>query len=266
MALIFKEHNARTNSNSFILNNFEQFYIRLYAHGYTRQEIIDFLELPKSKAYSIRASLKSKFKTSNFDKITSKAFKKGLIERIDFLDETVKTQALKFTKSICDKYIKTTTPLQKIKEVKVDILGFYYACEHSIHSQLENKAIKDQLSQNEKEYIRDMYKGFRRNKVETENNLYKEHIKVLNQAVFEKLGVTNWFNVYKKALQLDIIKPQNISNESIVLEVNNTATNIVRLFSLKRLNYNEKKLGIYDELLKLYSNIEFAILLYDNAQ
>ena len=265
MAATFEAYSALTNSNNLLLNNFELFYIRLYAHGYTIQEIIDFLELPSTKVYALRANLKKKFKTSNFDKITSQALKIGLIERIDFLDESVKSQALKFTKLLCNKHIKTTTLAPKIKEVKMDVLGFYYACEHNIHLQIENKEIKNQLSKNEKAYIRDRYNDFKRNKVETVNNLSKAHIEVLNQRIFETLGVTNWFNVYKKALQLNIIQSQNTSNGTIALEVNNTASNIVRLFSLKRLSYNEKKLGVYDELLKLYSNIEFTILLYDDA-
>ena len=63
MSKVFKEQHHGNASDIIVLNNHEQFYLRLYVHGYTVQEIINFLELPKSKIYSIRARLKQKFKT-----------------------------------------------------------------------------------------------------------------------------------------------------------------------------------------------------------
>jgi hypothetical protein len=77
-----------------------------------------------------------------------------------------------------------------------------------------------------------------------------------SRSIFKKLKVTNWINAFRVSFHK--IKQETLDeNELVKNYVSKSVNNIKRLKKLKTLGRNERKMSLFDELLNLYSVLQF---------
>jgi DNA-binding CsgD family transcriptional regulator len=241
-----------TMSRTHTLNKTELYVLRLILHGYSNFEIIDFLEIELDQFFKVEQSIKFKLGCTSWYKVIIKSFQLEVIKQEDFIDEIVKQQALMFSEKIT-----TKVSAQKVsnKEVKNIIIEFYQHCNTAL-----KQSNKENFSIDEREYLKLKFKGLSNDSINGKLQLGNEQIDVVREKVFFKLKVNDWYNNFKKAFQLDILKKEDYLSIDIELEAIDIAVNIISAFLLKNLSEKEKQLMVYDELLRIYTTIEFNYL------
>ncbi|MDO5968915.1 hypothetical protein Q4Q35_03770 [Flavivirga aquimarina] len=250
-----------TNVNRIILNYSELTYLRLYIHNFNDTVIKDFLDIDTKKIYLIRHNLHVKFGSKNWIKIISKAFEKGLIKREDFIESTVKRLSIEKTQIIFDKHIcleSLTT-----NELKSYLLEFYRSCENEIMKEKFHKMKLDLMSE-EIDFIKYKYQSLMVPLSISGKLPNFKFFKKINQSIFYKLDVSNWFNAFRVAFQLNILEKRDYWLIDLDTEINKTAE---KLNAINKLNtdYYEKKNKVYYLLNKLYTDIEYSYLLNKNV-
>lgn len=243
--------------NKIIINYLEIFYLRLIVHGLSTAEISEFLELDITKVYTLKSRISTKFQTENWTKIITQAFKQGHLNKLDFIEDIIKQEALKQTQVLFDIYIKIDKPTLSFQDLKNAILEFYYQAELQMSNMYDNKDANDKLTVKETAFLKLKYKGVPNSEISKRLNITNKELKQIKKDIFKKLSVNNWFNVFKKALQINVLEKSKNHSSNIDLKISDSANRMVRIKKLRRLELNEKKLAIYTEFLELYISIEF---------
>ncbi|WP_335973301.1 hypothetical protein [Gaetbulibacter jejuensis] len=234
------------------LNTTEVYVLRLILHGYSNFEIIDFLEIELDRLFKTIDSIKFKMGCTSWYRVIIKSFQLEVIKQEDFIDEIVKQQALIFSEKIA-----TNIFVQKVsnKDVKKQIIEFYHHCNSVLkHNNKEN------FSVDEREYLKLKFKGLSNDNISGKLQLGNDKIDLVREGLFLKLKANDWYNNFKKAFQLEILNKEDYLSLDIELEAIDIAVNIISAFSLKNLSEKEKQLMVYDELLRMYTTIEFNYL------
>ncbi len=259
MPKTYKIHRV-IDRNIIILNHLEIFYLRLYIHNLNTLEISQFLEIDVPKVNRIRASIYKKYKTKNWTKIIAKAFMQNHLMKKDFIDESLKTDILKQTKLVYEKCIQRNDLDYSIEDLRRDLTRYYIDVEVKLVEEYNRMEDDKKLTENELVIIELKFNGFTNEIICDELGISESRLTQYSGDIYQKLKVTNWFNVYKKCLYYNLLKIDNAA-EIIKIEVHKSASRMFKLKYLTRLEQNEKKLTVYTNLIELYSNIEFGQLL-----
>ena len=101
-----------------------------------------------------------------------------------------------------------------------------------------------------------MHRGVDQEAIKMKLNLNDKNFHIYTRSVFTKLKVTNWINAFRVSLQ-DINRDNLNQNALVSKYILKSVNNIKRLKKLKTLSRNERKMSLFDELLNLYSVLQF---------
>lgn len=101
-----------------------------------------------------------------------------------------------------------------------------------------------------------IHKGVDEEVIKMKLNLNDKNFHIYTRSIFTKLKVTNWINAFRVSLQ-DINRDNLNQNELVNKYILKSVNNIKRLKKLKTLSRNERKMSLFDELLNLYSVLQF---------
>ena len=182
-----------------------------------------------------------------------RGFELGILKKEDYIDSIIKEEALIYS----EKILKNVNNETYSKEDYAGILMlFLSSCDCSMA-----KTLKKKYTRVEKKYLTLKFKGITDKDINRVLKLSSEDGNNLRKCIFSKLKVNDWFNSFKKAFQLKIIKKESyLTISNLETETNKTALNILLINSDKKAAIKEKQLLIYQELLQLYGTIEFKYL------
>ncbi|WP_335973298.1 hypothetical protein [Gaetbulibacter jejuensis] len=268
MPKTFKLRKTKKASKNIILNHLELFYLRLYAHGLNTNEIADFLDVDQIKINQTRHSIVTKYNTKNWVKILAKAFENNVLQQQDFISTIIKQIALQHTQLIYDQYFLPNSVSLTTKELKQKIIAFYYMCELKLNDEYDKKQNDQKLTSQELRFVKLKYRNLSPETISKRLNINhsEEKQRSLKRSVFKKLEANNWYNVFKKAMQLNLLDAPKNHSINLESEVVACCSKIIRIYNLKRLLDSEKKLSIYNELLEFYTNVEFSKLITNEEE
>ena len=120
------------------------------------------------------------------------------------------------------------------------------------------------ISEQEKTLINHMYSFENNESILESMGINQEKYRSLKRNIFKKLSVNNWFNAYKKL----VLSHSKFVNKERTATLNHYLESceekISRLKYVSRVRTAEIELSIYDELLKLYANLEQQSLFHDS--
>lgn len=234
------------------LNAREVYLIRLILHGFTAIEIKSFLEIELDQYFQTIAVIKLKLGCSSWYQVIIKGFKSHLLNHEDFIDNLVKQQALV---SCNDFFINRNLYVNNHNKIYQDLLAFQLKC-----NQLLKQAKKEDFSIVEQQYLQLKFNGVANQFICEKIRLKPCQLDVLQENLFIKLQVNDWYNSFKRAFQFELLTKRDNASPHIDLETEDTVSNISSIFTIRSFNDKEKELMIYHELLKYYSKIEFQYL------
>jgi DNA-binding CsgD family transcriptional regulator len=263
MPKAYKLRKNKRKSKTVILGHLELFYLRLYAHGLNTNEIADFLDVDQIKVNQIRYNITAKYNTKNWVKILGKAFKNNVLQQQDFISTVIKQIALQHTQLIYEQYFLPTSSSISNNQLKQNIIAFYYTCEVKLSDEYDKKKNDEKLTSQELRFVKLKYNNLSPEAIYKRLSIShsEEKLRSLKRSVFKKLEANNWYNAFKKAMQLNLLDEPKSHSINLESEVATCCNKIIRINNLKRLLDSEKKLSIYNELLELYTNVEFSKLI-----
>ncbi|MDO5980783.1 hypothetical protein [Flavivirga spongiicola] len=248
-----------TSTNNIFLNQLELLYLRLHVHNLNDAEISSFLDIDNKKTTKIKNNIKKKFKTKNWVEIILEAFNVGLLLKKDFVEDIIKEVALKHTENIFDTYINAKVISNS--KLKQDLIEFYVSCENEMLEYRKNKQ-KFKLVKEEIDFMKYKYEHqcLQTRDILKHLNIKFNYLKHIDENIFKKLGVSNWFNAFRVAFQLNILDKSTYQFLKIEKELNYTLKKLNEIIMFSGLEPYEKKLMIYSELNELYIAIEYFYL------
>lgn len=114
----------------------------------------------------------------------------------------------------------------------------------------------EKLTKVEIKIVNLMHKGVDQEVIKMKLHLNDKNLHIYTKSIFKKLKVTNWINAFR--ISFHEINRDNLNqNESVNNYISKSINNIKRLKKLKTLSRNERKMSLFDELLNLYSVLQF---------
>lgn len=246
------------------LSHTELMYLRLFAHGLTTQEISMFLEVDATALKNILAKIKYKFNTANCFKIILQALQEKQIDTHDYIEDTVKENALDVTLK-AQQYFKTdNTATFNPVFIKQKILEFYYAAEIALAITYLQKTDTQKLTTLEEDYINLRFSGMPNRQILNVLQISGYIKRRLIASIFAKLEATNWYIVFKKAIHINVFEKSAKHHLMVEKEIDRAAKKVVLIKASNTLTFKEKKLSFYRELLEVFSNIELKYLASKN--
>ena len=114
----------------------------------------------------------------------------------------------------------------------------------------------EKLTKIEIKIVNLMHKGVDQDVIKIKLNLNDTNFHMYTRSIFKKLKVTNWINAFRISLH-EINRVNLNQNEMVNNYISKSVNNIKRLKRLKTLSRNERKMSLFDELLNLYSVLQF---------
>ena len=115
-----------------LLKNQEQFYLRLYLLGLEDSGIRKFLNMSLPGLLQVKNQLISKFNTDDINKILSKSISLGLINTNDYINNSVKQEALNYTDLIFEIYFEGVDNDNSEEILRKELSRFLETDENSI--------------------------------------------------------------------------------------------------------------------------------------
>lgn len=236
----------------------ESLYLRLYTHNYTSAKMSLILEQNSNGISSIRNNIRRKYKSKDWLKIIQLAIKNNHLNKVDFLEDIVKQEASIYSQLILNSYIDNT---KKTDKALKDVLQEYYNnCELKINKNYKKEGLKDKLTSIEIALIKLKFNGESIENIAKVLNITENKFKQYKTQIFKKLEANNWFNIYKKGLQTNIIDKPLTYYVELDENISNSLNKLNEISKQDTLNDKEKELAVYDNLLDLYTTIEFKNL------
>lgn len=249
--------------NKIVLAPRELFFLRLTVHGFDRPEICKFLELSSRDIYFVEEHIKTKFELTDMSRIIVKAFETGFLKPYDFTNEVVKKAALDTSVSFYDNYLNITAPFP-IGKLKEELMTFYKQCEEQLFCdcvEVKKAFAVDTLTPKEIEVLNLKYLGFPDASIKNHVDCDQPELRSILESITEKFGEKTWFNIYRAAFNLKILRRDLHNTKVLMKEVDSYYKKMKQLKELKRMSLPEKKLNIYHYLVQFFNDVEFAYLL-----
>lgn len=261
MAEFFKTKTKNRTKSVHNFNHLELFYLRLYAHGVKRNEICDFLEVCGKRLTYMKQNIAVKCKSKNWLKIMAYAFNNGLLNKKDFVEDLVKDQASFYAKDIFINHVSKLNKSINTHALKSKIIEFCSVSESLLSNEYDTFSENNKLTLLEKKYLNLKYQYLINSKGKNYfMDFSPQDEQRLRRAIFKKLMGCNWFNVFKKAIQFNLIDQVNSSSLSFDYYLRLCVSDIIESRNIEHLTSTDRELLIYGKLLELYSNLEIEKL------
>ena len=238
------------------LSNDELFYLKLFTHNYTDQQIAEFLCVGKKQVDEIELNLRKKLKTKDCVSTIVKAFEYGILDKYDFVHELVKIEAIKITSRLefhfqtgeIDENIIRREVSEMLKNANSELKKYHE----------KNLNVKD-ITEVEKRYLKLMFEGH--NRFDIIKELKASSAQVFHdfkKSTFKKLQVNCFYNAYRKAFELQMLiddkknTHQRTEVRKIVKAINESLQ--------EQGNRVFEKEKIYRLLIKCFNNINYKLL------
>lgn len=114
----------------------------------------------------------------------------------------------------------------------------------------------------ELDYLRLSYKGVDKEEIAKELEFkHKREHKDMEQLIWNKLSVNNWYNAYRKAFHLQLLSRKDFLFVNIRDEASTFSAKITNILFSVGLSDKEKELKVYLALLSFYTRVEYSYLL-----
>ena len=181
------------------LSNEQIIFLRLKAHDFNKDNLIEFMEISASKYNSLDNSLKRKFEKDNWFGILDEAFKRNILNLNDYIEDAmVKKIALSYSSKIM-KSLDNVSNVDSLKEIQQALTGFFHDCmkESSVHL---IRHISGALNVSEKKFLLLIFNDFDRKTIAKKMKLTNLSLKHLEKQILLKLEVNTLYAVFKKLI------------------------------------------------------------------
>ncbi|GAA4936086.1 hypothetical protein GCM10023314_05540 [Algibacter agarivorans] len=237
------------------ISNVEVYFLRLTLHGQSVNEIAEFLDVDLENLYEIEKGLFIKFYTSNWYDLVLKGFQLNLLKPEDFVNNMVRNTANLFSCEINNLLNSEGSDHISINTIKASCLNYLANCYRDLKG--NNTA---RFSKIEIEFLKFKFNGNETDNLSIKFELDEKSIEKLKKHLFEKLGVQDWFNCYKKVFEFDILQWQDYLDIDIDVLAIELSAKLITIQTFKHVSLKERQLFIYHDLLKFYHTIEIAYL------
>ncbi|MFI1770604.1 LuxR C-terminal-related transcriptional regulator [Thalassobellus citreus] len=224
------------------LTDRELYFLRLIAHNCSILEISDFLNVKEQTTYKYDLRLQRKLKCKTLTSTIVKCFKLNILNRYDFVNDKVKNIAINYTELIFNRMDELMYN-NDINTLGDFIFEFYNKSEMFL--QLNNNVTFNLL---EKKHLELKFKGI-------------SFDDTLKEDLFKKLESNDWFNCIRKTFEYGILDRNNYLSINIKNEALSCALEMIKYQYLDNFTKKEKKLAVYNEIIKFYNTIEYDCLL-----
>ncbi len=237
------------------ISNVEIYFLRLTLHGQTSNEIAEFLDVDLERLYDIERGLLIKCDTSNWYNLVLKGFKLNLLKPEDFVNNTVQNAASLISCEISNLLDSKDSEYISVNTIKDCCLNYLTHCYTKLK---ESNSVR--FSKNEIEFLKLKFDGHGIDNLTKMLKLDDESIEKLKEQLFEKLGVLDWFNCYKKVFEYDIIQKQDYLDSELEVLATELSTKLITMQTFEHGSPKDRELYIYHNLLKFYHTIELEYL------
>lgn len=238
------------------LNKNELYYLKLYTHNYTYNQIAEFLHIEEKQVYNLQLKTQKKLKTQNcFDTII-KAFDLGILDKYDYVNKIIKDEAQYSTLNIF-----------KINSVrsKIDVIEYQNNIEFFI-KRSRSKVVSENLKQNikksdfnqlETKYIKMKYIDLSIKKLSKEIKVSEKILANMETTILNKLQVNCWYNAYRKAFEIKILESVSQKDDFFKINLIESRNRVLKLIKNKNETEKMKALNVYRTLISFYNTLEY---------
>ncbi len=240
----------------------ELYYLKLLVHNYSYKEIENYLELTERELQVVEQKVKQKLNTSHCCDTIIKAFKMNILNAYDFVNASVKSEMSICAHMLFDTYFAKKRALSKaMKTIEEDVLNVLKTCHQRVKEEhLEKGLSAFSLNPSERDYLVIRYKGFKREVITRSFLFSKDDISEMEIGILEKLQVNCWYNAYRRALELELLKRLDYDGKVMKMKLSKFEQYMLTSDRLK--NFKEKICVdvLYRELIGFYNSIEYNTL------
>jgi len=254
----------KTNLNE-KLTNTEILYLRLYAHGYNSKTIKDILEITNRELRFFERRLNEIFQLHSYENIVLNAFKKNILRQTDYIENNISELALLQSQELFYTCLSDTSLSISSKDIESRLLEYVQECHMSSINHYDRRSKKSKLTSTEQDLIQLNYLYFK----SEENFIFQSDIYgnsraiILEESIFSKLKVNNWFCVFVKSLQFNIIHKEDNYSSVIKKMIRETRKEVIAIKKITLPTNKEKLSLVYNRLLDMHSKIKFSFLFND---
>lgn len=174
----------------------EIYFLRLLAHNYNSRQIADFLNLKTHNKSLFESNLKIKMNCSNSFQMIQKGFEKGILNKADYAEDSIKRIANLYSHSLYKSF-------RSGKELPKNIERFYLVRFLDFCKKMDEKGVGKTLNDEDINYLNTQYNKMVFKKSHAES-LFINSTKKGN--VFKKLGANCWYTAFKYCFRTGYLK------------------------------------------------------------
>lgn len=245
-----------------ILTREELFYLKLLVHNYSYKEMERFLEVQREQITRMEKDIKQKLNTSHCCDTIIKAFRMNILNTYDLVSDVVKSEVSMHAYILFDKYFAKKRILPKdTMTIKDDVLNLLKTCHKKIKEEhLKNGISEYCLDPSEKNYLNMKYRSFKREIITRNIPFSKQQICEMETGILVKLQVNCWYNAYRKALELELLKRLDYNSSVMRVKLSKFEKYMLKTDKFKKFKEKMCVDVLYRELIALYNAIEYNTL------
>ena len=232
-------------------------YDKLVTAGQDDAAIMELMKIDQEKIYNLRFSIKSKLSVSTWQEVIAQCFENNYLSPSDYVYEEIRSLALNYSEQLSKKI--NPSFLQWPQSDKVDAFIRFYTESHEVlRIHFAKTGVGKNLTAIEIAYLKDQFKGtcsFRKEDLSTGDNGRQKKLK---QLLFQKLDVNHWFECFRKAIILDIIKLGDVLKTSPYTIATKVIQELKANLDYVPVPKPTLQLEIYESLLKFYCTLTYS--------
>lgn len=241
------------------LNFREELYVKLSTAGQDDAFIMNLMRIGQDKINSLRFNVKSKLSANSWLEVISYCFEHNYLSPSDYVYPEIRVLALEYSESLAQK--ANPSFLHWSQTDKVDIfIQFYKQSQDVLRKHFTKMGIGHNLTPSEKKYLKQRFKAECLESSEEFFDVETSHSRRLKQKLFSKLEAKHWFECYRKALALDILKLGNLLKSSPYSSAARVLLELKEHLNYTPISTPVLQLEIYESLLKFYCTITYQCL------
>ncbi|MCB0427157.1 MAG: hypothetical protein KDD16_07595 [Mangrovimonas sp.] len=229
----------------------EIMFLRLSLLNQSVMDIAEFLNMSLDKVLCLKEGIFRKLKTKNWLKIVVKAFERGILDPLDYLNPIVKDVASGYSTIVLQKALSNES--EKILEVL--LFEFYQKVTGEIWL-----TSKEALSIQEVEFVNLKFMGMNEESILKKMGTPEIFLEATVSSIESKLKIREWFLIFKRLFEIQILNTTQYLSVQIEIQSFHSVEAIKECV-LSACSEKEKRLFCYNELLRFYSNLEQHLLL-----
>lgn len=240
--------------NKIKLNFIQCAILKTCAIGKSEIEIQRLLEIDQIAYDNNLHELFDKFQTTNFYDIVKLSLLNNQLSRYDFVKDTVKKIAIKYSKSIFDN-LNSSSLYGNNRNLMNRMLSHFII---DIHKSFINEASYNELTPLKMEYLEFFKAGLKNSKM-----IAEEEVNPIQRKIIDKFKSNNYFNATRRIFELNLVSKSIINPEyescNKKLQIT-TGQKIESVFFIDKYSDKERQLCIYFDLINYYNKLEDKLL------